>query len=205
MNTVIIIRIIIRIVLVFIIFIVPFILTSILSAGKHTTYEFVDEKNKRMVAPAAPFPYISELFSDFFIQLKKNWYSFCIQNNCYSKENSLPLNIGVKLEGMNDFITIHYGETKCFPIFKKDVFYDVAVGGLGELVIPNKEWAEKHFKLKDGSYGMEFQMKDVMNFKVYTKLSLNAMVVIYVLFVLSFFGAVEFLISLYRFIALLKL
>jgi hypothetical protein len=173
--------------------------------SRHTTYEFVDEKSKRMVAPSAPFPYVSQLFSDFFLQLKMNWYSFCIQNNCYSKEHSLPFNIGVKLEGMKDFITIHYGETKCFPIFKKDVFYDVAVGGLGELIIPNKEWAEKHFKLKDGSYGMEFQMKDVMNFKVYSKLSLSAMVTIYLLFVVAIFGVVEVFISLYKLIVLLKL
>jgi hypothetical protein len=166
----------------------------IFSASRPKTYKFVDE-NKRMVAPAAPFPYISELFSDFFIQLKKNWYSFCIQNNSYSEQQPVSIELGIKLDGMDDYVPIHYKETKCFPVFKEDVFYSLRVS----VSVP-KEELDKHFKF-EGDY---YKMEGTVSYKAYSKLTPFAMIIIYLLFFVATYGGIKILISMYKLIVLLK-
>ncbi len=174
---------------------VPIFLTAILSASKQTTYEFVDEENRHMVAPAQPFPYIPQLFSDVFLQLGMNCYNFCIENDCYSKEHSLPMHINVKMANENKSTTIYYNETKCYPIFKEDVFYDVAPGGF---VISDREWMKKHFKLEGDNYKISFKMTDVMNYKVYAKLTCIAQVAIYLICVGVVFGLYEIIARIFK-------
>jgi hypothetical protein len=185
---------IIRIILTVIILIIPLILTMIFSVSRPKTYKFIDEESKRKIAPAASFP-LHPLFSDLFSQLGINWCSFCIQNNSYSEEQGVLINLGIRLEGTDHYVTIHYRETKCFPIFKEDIFYDVIV----QVLIP-KEEIDKHFKF-EGDY---YKTEGLINFKVYSKLTPIAMVTIYLLFVVAIFGLVKLFISMYKLLVLLK-
>lgn len=182
---------------IFLIFVVPLILTIIVSISRHTTYEFVDEEAKHMVAPATQNPYLSILFSDLFFQLGMDWHKFCIKNNSYSENYSLPQDLAVKVNGMENFIKIHYKEKRCFPILKNDVLYDVAWGGF---IIPNKEWADKNFKCNGDSCVLKFNINEILNFEVYTILSLTAKLIIYVLFAAAMFGMVKFVLAVYKFI-----
>ena len=178
------------------IFIIPLILSLLIRSSHHQTYEFVDRESKRMVAPAAPYPYLSGLFSDILLQIGISPYSFCIENNSYSKEYSLPHDLAFRLEGETEFTKIHYGEKKCIPILKKDVFYDVAWGGF---VIPSKEWADKNFKCDSGKCSLNFKVDEIVNFNVYSRLNFPALIIVYALLVAAMFAFVKFGISLYTF------
>lgn len=179
-----------------IIFLFPAVLTYFVNHDKRVTYEFVDEDNKRMVIPSAPHPYLSQLFEDAFLSMGMNWYSFCIENNSFSKEHSLRFDLKVKLEHMDDIQIIHFGESKCFPVLREDVFYVVAWGGF---VIPDSEWVAKHFELIDNNFEITFPIGDMVNFDVYRKLSISAIATVYALLVAGFFGFLKLSISIYRF------
>ncbi len=150
-----------------------------------------------MVAPTVPYPYLSGLFSDILLQIGISPYSFCIENNSFSKEYSLPHDLAFRLEGEAEFSKIHYSEKKCIPILKKDVFYDVAWGGF---VIPNKEWADKNFKCDSGKCSLNFKVDEIVNFNVYSRLNFPALIIVYILLVAAVFGFVKLAISLYTFI-----
>ena len=186
-----------RVIKIFWIFIVPLILSGIIREDYHQTYEFVDEDSSRMVAPTAPYPYLSNLFSDLLLQIGVSPYSFCIENNAYSKEYSLPHDLIVKLEGSPESIKIHYKEKRCIPILKEDVFYNVMWGGF---VIPNKEWAQNHFECNGEKCSLSLKIDEIVNFNVFSKLSFFALVIVYILLVAAFFGFIKFIISLFNFI-----
>lgn len=188
---------IISIVKIFFIFIVPLILVLIIRTDHHKTYEFVDSRTRRMVAPSIPYPYISSLFSDILLKIGISPYSFCIENNSYSQAYSLPHDLAVRLDNASDFIKIPYKDKKCTPILKKDIFYDVAWGGF---VIPNKEWAQKYFKCENGKCSLNFKIDEVLNFTVYSKLSFPALIIIYTLLVAAMFGFFKFSIEIYNFL-----
>ncbi len=179
------------------IFVVPLILVLIIRTDHHNTYEFVDNETKRMVAPSIPYPYLSTLFSDILLKIGISPYSFCIENYSFSKKYSLPHDIAVKLDDSANFTNIPYKGKMCVPIFKKDVFYEVAVGGF---VIPNKEWAEKHCKFVDGNCVLEFKIDEVSNFNVYSKLNFPALIIIYIILCSAMFGFLKLLIAVYNFI-----
>ncbi len=181
----------------FFIFIIPLILVFIVRVDHRKTYEFVDEETKRMVAPSAPYPYLSNLFSDILLKIGISPYNFCIENNSFSKDYSLPFEIGIKLDGSSSFEKIPYKGKICIPILKKDIFYEVAVGGF---VIPSKEWAKQNCEFVNGNCVLKFKINEVANFTVYSKLNIPALVIIYVILSLAMFGFLKLLIAIYNFI-----
>lgn len=183
------------------ILIVPLILTIVVSDGNKETYEFVNKEGTRMVAPSAPHPYLSNLFSDTFQQLGTSWHKFCIQNNSYSIEYNLPHDLAYRIGDKEDFSRISYGVTKCIPIHKSDIFYDVAWGGF---TIPTKEKMLELCGSADDNCEMCFVVDEVINFDVYTKLSYGAMFVIYVLFVAAIYGFLGLILSIFDYIFVKK-
>ncbi|OGG60570.1 hypothetical protein A2765_05305 [Candidatus Kaiserbacteria bacterium RIFCSPHIGHO2_01_FULL_56_24] len=182
---------------IFLILVVPLVLTIVNSHDKDR-YEFVIEDSSRMVAPTAPHPYLSLLFSDTFQQFGTSWHKFCIQNNSYSKKQDLPHDLAYRVGDTEEFSKISYGETDCVPIRKDDVFYDVAWGGFE---IPNKEKAEELCEsTEDGRCIMKFDVNEAVNFDVYSKLSGSAAFVIYILFVAAVYGFISLILSVYDYI-----
>jgi hypothetical protein len=192
-------KMIITILKVFFIFIVPLILVLVVRIDHRRTYEFVDEGVKRMVAPSAPYPYLSSLFSDILLKVGISPYSFCIENNSFSKDYSLPHDLAIKIDDSSSFVKIPYKGKMCVPILKKDILYDVAWGGF---VIPSKEWAEKNCKFVNGNCTLSFKINEILNFTVYSKLNLPALIIIYIILASAMFGFLKLLVAVYNFIFL---
>lgn len=179
-----------------IVFIVPLFFTLMVGFGEKETYEFMDEENARMVAPANPLPYLSDLTVDLFSTFGVSWYSFCIENLSYSQEQELPHDLAFRLEGQGDFTKIQYTDTACKHIHDKDIFYEVAWGGFE---IPSKERAFEIFDCDGKNCVVKMDIEELMNFNIYSKLNFLSFTVIYILFVAAIYGLLSVAISIYRY------
>lgn len=180
-----------------IVFIIPLLLSLMVGFGEKETYEFVDEENARMVAPANPLPYLPDLTVDLFSTFGVSWYSFCIENLSYSQKQELPHDLAFRLDGQGDFTKIQYGDTACKHIYDKDIFYEVAWGGFE---IPSKERAFEIFDCDGENCVLKMKIEELMNFNVYSRLNFLSLAVIYILFVAAIFGILSLMISIYKYI-----
>ena len=64
---------------------------------KEISFEFVDQAAQRMVAPAAPLPYVSNLFGDLLYNVGFSWHYFCIHNDLFITQYSLPEDLDFKV------------------------------------------------------------------------------------------------------------
>lgn len=174
------------------VFILPLIMTYLINHDKRITYEFEFKKSRKMTIPSAPHPYLSKLFEDMLLSLGLNYYSICIENKGYSNVHDLPFIIEVKFKSLEDIQVLAYGETKCFPVYRDDIYYEVS--GVGFL-IPDKEWAFQHYKFKNGKAHISFSVDEMFNIDVYRKLSLSAIITVYVMLVAAFLGILKFILS----------
>ena len=78
------------IVKIFLVLVVPLILTVVFYETKRDSFEFVDQGVQRMVASAEPLPYISNLVGDLLYGMGFSWHYFCIHNDSFIAEYSLP-------------------------------------------------------------------------------------------------------------------
>jgi hypothetical protein len=185
------------IVKIFLVLVVPLILTVVFYETKRDSFEFVDQGVQRMVAPAEPLPYISSLFGDLLYGVGFSWHYFCIQNNSVITGYSLPEDLDYKVGDAASFTKIRYGDTACVPIRNKDIFYDVAWGGFQ---INDKSIAAKLFKCDGRNCVAKFDIRRSINFSVYSKLTLAASSLVYLLFVAAIYGIIELITSIYKYV-----
>ena len=126
-----------------------------------------------------------------------SWHYFCIQNNSVITGYSLPEDLDYKMGDAASFTKIRYGDTACVPIRNKDIFYDVAWGGFQ---INDKSIAAKLFKCDGRNCAAKFDIGRSINFSVYSKLTLAASSLVYLLFVAAIYGIIELITSIYKYV-----